>query len=146
VLASFQPQVLVVSAAGDFERVLSFGIGLSATGSWHASKLTGPDRVVLDVSHVALGTFPGVWDITSWPQYWAAQYAWSTGHQSWRGTPSMVVAAWSRAHWNVAPVVHQVNANTFQVTEPSGRTDTITGTRPVTVPGPWVITKVTYGA
>jgi hypothetical protein len=57
----------------------------------------------------------------------------------------MVVQAWSRGHWRTAPVIHQVGADTFQVTEPSGRIDTVTGTRPVLVPGPWVITKITYG-
>ena len=41
--------------------------------------------------------------------------------------------------------MRQVNADTFQVTEPDGRIDTVAGTRPVTVPGPWVITKITYG-
>ncbi len=33
----------------------------------------------------------------------------------------------------------------LQVTEPDGRVDTVTGTRPVTAPGPWVITKITHG-
>jgi hypothetical protein len=139
----FYPQLLVISAAGDFERVLSFGIGLHAKASWHAYALTGPNRVVLDVSHVALGTFPGIWSITTWPQYWAAQYSWSSGHQPWLANPAMVVAAWARSRWNATLAVHQVNPNTFQVTEPGGRTYTVTGTRPVTVPGPWIITKIT---
>jgi hypothetical protein len=145
VLTPFYPQLLVVSAAGDFERVLSFGIGLPAKGSYHAYALTGPDRVVLDVSHVSLGTFPGIWDITSWPQYWAAQYSWGTGHQPWLSDPAMVVQVWAHSRWHATPVVRQANASTFQVTEPGGRMDTVTGTRPVTVPGPWVITKITYG-
>jgi len=145
VLTPYYPQLLVVGAAGDFEQVLSFGVGLAAPGSYHIYALTGPDRVVLDVSHVALGAFPGIWDITSWQQYWAAQYAWSNGHQPWLSDPAMVVEAWSRSRWQTAPVVRQVSAGTFQVTEPGGRIDTVTGTRPVTVPGPWVITKITYG-
>jgi hypothetical protein len=142
----FYPRLLVVSAAGDFEQVLSFGIGLAAPGSYHAYTLTGPDRVVLDVSHVALGKFPGIWDITSWQQYWEAQYSWLNGHQPWLSSPAMVVEAWARSQWNTAPVVRQVNADTFLVTEPNGRIDTVTGTRPVPVPGPWVITRITYGA
>jgi hypothetical protein len=36
-----------------------------------------------------------------------------------------------------------VDANIFKVTEPGGQVDTVTGTRLVTVPGPWVITTVT---
>jgi len=144
-LTPFYPRLLVVSAAGDFEQVLSFGVGLAAGGSYHAYALADPSRVVLDVSHVALGTFPGIWDITSWQQFWRSQYAWNNGQQPWLGNPAMVVEAWARGRWHTAPAVRQVSAGTFQVTEPGGRVDTVTGTRPVTVPGPWVITKITYG-
>jgi hypothetical protein len=70
VLTPYHPELLTVSAAGDFEGVLSFGIGLAAQGSYHVFTLTSPHRLMIDVSHVALGTFPGIWDITSWPQYW----------------------------------------------------------------------------
>ena len=145
VLTPYYPQVLVVSAAGDFEGYLSFGIGLAAQGGYHVFTLTGPDRVAIDVSHVALGTFPGIWDLTSWPQYWTFQYSWLNGHQPWLASPLMVVRAWAYSRWNTTPVVRQVNASTFTVTEPGGKTDTVTGTRPVSVPGPWVITKITYG-
>jgi hypothetical protein len=138
VLTPYYPQLLTVSAAGDFEGYLSFGLGLAARGSYHVSTLTGPDRVVIDVSHVALGKFPGIWDITSWPQYWAMQYAWLNGHQPWLANPLMVVQAWAYGRG----VVHQVDASTFKVTEPGGKTDTVTGTRPVSVPGPWVITTI----
>lgn len=145
-LTPYYPQLLVVSAAGDFEGYLSFGIGLAAQGSYHVFTLTGPDRVVIDVSHVALGTFPGIWNITSWSQYWAMQYSWLNGHQPWLASPLMVVQAWASSRWQTtAPVVRQVNTSTFKVTEPNGKTDTVTGTRPVSVPGPWVITKITYG-
>jgi hypothetical protein len=145
VLTPYYPRLLALSAAGDFEQVLSFGIGLTAPGSYHIFSLAGPDRVVLDVDHVALGKFPGIWDITSWQQYWQAQYAWNNGHQPWLASPAMVVEAWSRSQWGTAAVIHQVSTDTFQVTEPGGRVDTVTGTRPVAVPGPWVITKITYG-
>jgi len=146
VLTPYYPRLLAVSAAGDFEQVLSFGVGLAASGSYRIYTVVGPDRVVLDVSHVTLGRFPGIWDITSWQQYWKAQYAWGNGHQSWLGSPGMVVQAWARSRWHTTPVVRQAGAGTFQVTEPGGRVDTVTGARPVTVPGPWVITKITYGA
>jgi len=42
-----------VKAAGDFEGYLSFGLGLAAEGPHHVSTLTGPDRMVIDVSHAA---------------------------------------------------------------------------------------------
>jgi hypothetical protein len=141
VLTPFYPRLLVVSEAGDFEQVLSFGIGTAAGGSYRAYSLTGPDRVVIDFTHVTLGKFPGIWDITSWQQYWTMQYAWSNGHQPWLGNPAMVVEAWAPGH----SVIHQVGEKTFRVTEPSGRVDTVTGAVPVTVPGPWVITRIVYG-
>jgi len=145
VLAPYYPQLLTVSAAGDFEGYLSFGIGLAAKGSYHVFTLTGPDRVVIDFSHVALGKFPGIWDITSWSQYWAMQYSWLNGHQPWRSSPPMVVQAWATSHGFTHAAVHQVTASTFTVTQPGRKTATVTGTRPVSVPGPWVITRVGYG-
>jgi hypothetical protein len=147
VLTPYGPQLLAVSAAGDFEGYLSFGIGLAARGSYHVWSLTAPDRVVIDFSHVTLARFPGIWDITSWPQYWSAQYAWLNGHQPWLSNPEMVVQAWAYGRWpGTAPVITQVNADTFRVTEPGGRVDTVIGTRPVTTPGPWVITTIVPGA
>ena len=103
--------------------------------------------MVIDVSHVAVGKFPGIWDITSWPQYWAMQYAWlSGGHQPWRVNPPMVVQAWANSYGYTDAVITPVNASTFKVTEPGGKTHTVTGTRPASVPGPWVITTITHGS
>jgi hypothetical protein len=144
-LTPFYPRLLAVSAAGDFEQVLSFGIGTAASGPYRAYSLTAPDRVVIDVTHVALGKFPGIWDFTSWQHYWAGQYAWNNGHQPWLTSPAMVVEAWARSRWHTDPGIRQVNANTFRVTEPGGRVDTVTGTVPATVPGPWVITRIVNG-
>jgi hypothetical protein len=143
VLTPYYPQLLTVSAAGDFEGYLTFGIGLAARGSYHVFTLTGPNRVVIDVSHVALGRFPGIWDATSWPQYWAMQYSWLNGHQPWLASPLMVVQAWARNRWPaIEAVIHQVNAGTFKVTGADGKTYTVTGVRPANVPGPWVITQI----
>ncbi|HEY0500715.1 MAG TPA: hypothetical protein VGD48_33560 [Kutzneria sp.] len=43
--------VRAVGITGDFERVLSFGIGLDHTATIHVSTLTGPNRLVIDVDH-----------------------------------------------------------------------------------------------
>jgi len=145
VLTPYYPELLVVCAAGDFEGYLSFGIGLAARGSCHVSTLASPDRVVIDFSHVTLAKFPGIWDITSWPQCWARQYSWRNGHQPWLASPLMVVRAWASSRWHTTPVIHEVDSSTFKVTEPSGKLDTLRGVRPVGVPGPWVITQITYG-
>jgi hypothetical protein len=106
--------------------------------------LTQPYRVVIDVAHASLPPFPGVWDITTWPQFWQAQVAFNEGHQPWRGNPLMVTQAWADAHMTNA-TVSQAGPDTFKVTEPStGRLAMITGTRPVTVglAQLWVITKI----
>jgi hypothetical protein len=143
VLTPYHPTLLVVSAAGDFEGYLSFGIGLAARASYHVYRLTSPDRVVIDVSQVRLARFPGIWDITGWPAYWAAQYAWNNGHQPWLADPESVVETWARSRWNTVPASKQTGPNTFQVTDPStGKVYTVTGTRPVSTPGPWVITRI----
>ena len=97
VLTPFYPRLLVVCAAGDFEQVPNFGVGLADGGSYRAYALTGPDRMVLDFGHVTLGKFPGIWDITSWRQYWGRQYSWGNGHQPWLGNPEMVIEAWLAA-------------------------------------------------
>ncbi len=57
-LTPYYPELLAVSAAGDFEKYLSFGIDLAARGTYHMYTVTGPDRVVIDLSHARLGTFP----------------------------------------------------------------------------------------
>lgn len=67
-------------------------------------------------------------------------------HSGYDRVVFMVVQAWARGRWGGTLVVRQVDAGTFKVTEPGGLVDTVTGTRPVTVPGPWVITMVTTGS
>ena len=91
--------------------------------------------------------FPGIWDITSWAQYTAAQKALEDGeHQPWLLNAAMVVQAWA-SRWNPVPTVHQIAADTFQVTQPGTNTVyTIRGTRPIPRgPAPiWVITSITH--
>lgn len=42
-------ELLEVVGTGDFEGVVSYGLGLRTTGEFRVSELTGPDRVVIDV-------------------------------------------------------------------------------------------------
>lgn len=138
------PSLLQVRAAGDFESYLSFGAGLSQRAGFRVFTLTQPYRVVIDVAHASLPPFPGVWDITGWPQFWETQAAYNEGHQPWRGNPLMVVQAWAAGNMTNATVA-QTGPDTFTVTEPgTGRQTVITGTRPVTVGMAqlWVITKI----
>jgi len=138
------PAVLQVRAAGDFEGYLSFGAGLSQRAGFHAFTLTQPPRVVIDVAHPGLPPFPGIWDITTWPQFWAMQAAFNEGHQPWRGSPLMVVQSWAAGNMT-SPTVRQTSPDTFKVTEPgTGKQVVITATRPVTVGTAqlWVISKI----
>jgi hypothetical protein len=138
------PSLLQVRAAGDFESYLGFGAGLSQRVGFRVFTLTQPYRVVIDVAHASLPPFPGVWDITTWPQFWGMQAAFNEGHQPWRGNPLMVVQAWAYRNMTNA-TVRQTGPDTFKVTEPgTGRQAVITGTRPVTVGMAelWVITKI----
>jgi hypothetical protein len=45
------PSLLQVSAAGDFEGYLSFGLGLSERVGFTISKLSNPSRVVVNIAH-----------------------------------------------------------------------------------------------
>lgn len=51
VLRSGLPSLLQVSAAGDFEGYLSFGLGLSQRVGFTISTLSDPSRVVVDIAH-----------------------------------------------------------------------------------------------
>jgi hypothetical protein len=138
------PALLQVRAAGDFESYLSFGIGLSQRVGFRILTLTQPYRVVIDVAHASLPRFPGIWDITSWPQFWRAQVAFNDGHQPWLASPLMVVQSWAAANMPNS-MINQVGPDTFRVTQHgTGKQATISGTRPVTVGQAqlWVITKI----
>lgn len=45
------PNVKEVADAGDFEAVLSLGIGVDRQAGFKVMRLTGPDRLVIDVAH-----------------------------------------------------------------------------------------------
>jgi hypothetical protein len=145
VISPDYPTLLQLRTAGDFEGYLSFGAGLSSRTGFHVRTFTQPDRVVVDVAHGALPRFPGIWDITSWQQFWSAQMAFNEGHQPWLSSPLMVVQAWASGRWATEPAIRQTAPDTFAVTEPgTKKVVTISGTRPATVGTAqlWVITRI----
>ena len=73
----FYQTILMASPAMDRGTDLVYGIGLAGRGGYRA--YLGPSELVINFSRVALPRFPGIWDITSWPEYWKAQYAWASG-------------------------------------------------------------------
>jgi hypothetical protein len=93
------PTLRQASISGDFEAVLSFGVGLSRTAGFRVQRLTAPDRLVLDVAE------PPAWRM--WPedslaQARAEQAAFDQGHQPWRGSPEWVAQVYALAvyGWN----------------------------------------------
>jgi hypothetical protein len=45
------PNLRQVKGAGDFEGVVSFGLGLRHKAGFRVFRLTGPTRIVIDVAH-----------------------------------------------------------------------------------------------
>ena len=143
--APFYPTLLMASPLSDAGTDLAYGIGLAGRGGYRA--YLGPSELVINFSRVTLAPFPGIWDITSWPRYWKAQYAWASGQQPGMDNPQEVVQTWAASgRWRPLPAIQQTGPGTFTLTAPGTGTmlGTVSGTRPVAVPGPWVITHVTY--
>jgi hypothetical protein len=69
IISPYFPALLRISAAGNSQDHLSFGLGLSGHAGYQIYTLTNPDRVLIDIGHVTLRAFPGIWDITSWQQF-----------------------------------------------------------------------------
>lgn len=93
------PTLRQVSVSGDFEAVLSFGVGLSRTAGFRVQRLTAPDRLVLDVAK------PPAWQM--WPEDSLAQAreeqaSVDQGHQPWRLSPEWVAKVYAMAvyGWN----------------------------------------------
>ena len=52
------PQLREVKGAGDFEGVVSFGVGVTARTTYKVTKLTNPARLVLDLPIAGSGALP----------------------------------------------------------------------------------------
>ncbi len=93
------PTLRQVSISGDFEAVLSVGVGLSRTAGFRVQRLTAPDRLVLDIAETPAWR---MWPEDSLAQAHAEQAAVNQGHQPWRGSPKEVaqVYALSVYGWN----------------------------------------------
>lgn len=141
------PSLSQVRLAGDFEAVLSFGLGLNQRAGFRVFTLTGPWRVVVDISHQpAAAVFAGIWPFTSQRQAQAAQRAVAEGHQPWLLDPRQVASAFASGvlGW-VRPVSKQTGPGTVTVTW-SGSDDIVRAelAQPVRQgsAGIWMITRV----
>jgi hypothetical protein len=91
--------------------------------------------------------FPGIWDITTWQAYRAAQTSVMQGHQPWLLDPELVVQAWAASQWSPAPTVHRIAADSFEVTKPGTNIIyTVRGTcpDPASAAPIWVITAISH--
>ncbi|HWG27592.1 hypothetical protein [Actinospica sp.] len=117
----------------------------SAVGG-DASASTPQPGTTQTTAAAASAAFPGIWDITSWKAYRAAQASVEQGHQPWLLDPELVVSAWAH-RWTPVPAVRQIAPDTFQVTEPGTSVIyTIRGTRPDpnSATPIWVITAISH--
>jgi hypothetical protein len=93
------PTLEQVSISGDFEAVLSFGIGLSRTAGFRVQRLTAPERLVLDVAETPAWR---MWPEDNLAQAREEQAGFNQGHQPWRGSPEAVAQVYvlSVYGWN----------------------------------------------
>jgi hypothetical protein len=120
------PTIRQVSISGDFEAVLSFGIGLSRTAGFRVARLHSPDRLVVDVAETPAWR---MWPEDSLAAAQAMQAAANQGHQPWRGSPQWVAEVYGRAvyEWSnpVATPVPGAGAYTYHVAQ-KGSPDHVT--------------------
>jgi hypothetical protein len=86
------PTLKQVSISGDFEAVLSFGVGLDRTAGFKVTRLRSPDRLVLDFAESPAWR---MWPDDSLAAARAMQASFDQGHMPWRGNGQDV--AWSYA-------------------------------------------------
>jgi hypothetical protein len=142
-----QPLVADVAIAGDFERVLSVGIGLDRPAGLHVTVLTGPARLVVDFWAQPPRTL--VWPATTLAEARRLQAAAFEGHQPWwlPGTPqSMATAYAQRVLGWPHPHLRQITPTIYQARRP-GTDDHVVLTltqpvRPAAPHGLWNVADV----
>jgi hypothetical protein len=114
------PTLRQVAISGDFEAVLSFGIGLDRTAGFRVMRLYTPDRLVIDVADRPAWR---MWPDTSMAQAQVAQRQFENGELPWRGS---VVAYYARMVYGwTEPVVVRVPGTDEYLVSDSGSTERI---------------------
>jgi hypothetical protein len=117
------PTVRQIKISGDFEAVLSFGIGLDRRAGFRVDRLTSPDRLVIDVANPPAWR---LWPETSLAQARAVQAAVDRGHQPWRLNPVSVAALYGqRVYGFPDPHVRVSSGQTYRLSAP-GSADAVT--------------------
>jgi hypothetical protein len=100
------PTLKQVSISGDFEAVLSFGIGLDRTAGFRVTRLRSPDRLVLDFAERPAWR---MWPEDSLAAARAMQASFDQGHMPWRGNGADVARSYAVAVYGwINPVVTPV--------------------------------------
>jgi hypothetical protein len=127
------PLVADVAIAGDFERVLSFGIGVRRPAGLHVTVLSGPPRLVVDFWARPPATL--VWPARTLAEARRLQAAAFEGHQPWwlPGTPqSMAIAYAQRVLGWPQPELRRITPTVYQVRRPgTDDREVLTLTQPV---------------
>jgi hypothetical protein len=127
------PTVKQVSISGDYEAVLSIGIGLDRTTGFQVERLQSPDRLVVDVAELPSWR---MWPDDSHAAAVAAQAGFDQGHQSWRGGGASVAWSYGFAVYGwTSPIVTAVDgAGTYRISQ-RGSTDHVTVRAVAAFPG-----------
>jgi hypothetical protein len=139
------PQLKEVAVAGDFEGVLSFGVGLARPAGLRVSTLTAPARLVIDVRYAPARRL--LWPATTLRRARDLQRAVDSGHQPWLCAATSVVTSYAGARLGWADgVVESLSPTVYQVTSAAANaTAVVTAFQPVRRGGGcgvWVVSSV----
>jgi hypothetical protein len=123
-VATGYPTLKQVSISGDFEAVLSFGVGLGRTAGFRVTRLRSPDRLVVDVAESPAWR---MWPEDSLAMARVEQTAFDQGHQPWHGSAELVAAAYARAvyGWSNPVVTRAADNDTYRLAH-HGSSDHVT--------------------
>lgn len=109
------PTLKQVSIAGDFEAVLSFGIGLDRTAGFQVTRLRSPDRLVVDVAEAPAWR---MWPDDSLAGARAMQTSVDQGHMPWRVSGESVASTYAQDvyGWNNPVVTRVSGTNSYRLT------------------------------
>lgn len=118
------PTLKQVSISGNFEAVLSLGVGLGRTAGFHVTRLRSPNRLVIDVAERPAWQ---MWPDNSLASARLVQRAFDAGHQPWRGSAHDVAVAYAGAvyGWSNPVVTHAPGIDTFRLAQ-QGSPDHVT--------------------
>ncbi len=136
------PMLSEAAVAGDFESVLSFGVGVTRPTGITVSTLTAPARLVVDFWHAPR---PATWPVSTSAQAATAQAGFDSGHQPWLGSAESVVRQYASAvlHWSGLEL-RAISPTVYLVRESGGASAVLTAVQPARAGtgGIWAVATV----